>query len=283
MSDDQIAKARRFYNLHHMPGMFLMPDAWNAESARMLQAAGFPAIATTQSGIAESLGLGENEECITLRQTIEAIHAIAGAIDLPLSADFEAGYGATPEDVAEAVWRAIDVGAVGGTISDHSGVPGLQMFDVEQAADRIAAARDAADGTEIKYTLTAQIDCYLTNMEAPFAAVVRRAALYRAAGADCLFVPGVSNLATIASLAREINAPLAVAVGNGNNSFAIADLRNAGVKRVNLGGSLARATLGLIRRAAEEMMATGTFNFANDLITGAESSRPQPLRMEQRV
>jgi 2-methylisocitrate lyase-like PEP mutase family enzyme len=283
MSDNQIAMARRFRDLHEVPGMFLMPDAWNPKSARMLEAAGFPAVGTTRSGIAQSLGVVERQGCITLRQTVDAIAGIGSGIDVPLSVDFESGFGATPEDVAEAIWRTIDAGAVGATIADQSGVAGQPLFDTQDAVERIAAAREAADHTEIKFTLTARANCFLTGMEAPFAATVRRANLYREAGADCLFVPGVNNLATIASLAREIDAPLGVALGGQSFGFVLADLKNAGVKRVSLGGYLARASMAHIRKAAKEMSEEGTFDLAVDHLGNGMLSLPFYKPVEHRV
>ncbi len=283
MSDNQITLARRFRDLHEVPGMFLMPDAWSPKSARMLEAAGFPAIATTRSGIAQSLGVVERQGCITLRQMVDAVAGIGSGIDVPMSVDFEAGFGATPEDVAEATWRTIDAGAVGATIADQSGVAGQPLFDTSEAVERIAAAREAADHTEIRFTLTARTNCFLTGMEAPFAATVRRANLYRQAGADCLFVPGVNNLATIASLAREIDAPLGVALGGQSFGFVLADLKNAGVKRVSLGGYLARASMGHIRKAAKEMSEEGTFDLAVDNLGNGMLSLPFYRPVEHRV
>jgi len=283
MSDSQIGLAKRFRDLHEVPGMFLMPDAWSPKSARMLEAAGFPAIGTTRSGIAQSLGVVERQGCITLRQTVDAIAGIGSGIDVPLSVDFEAGFGATPDDVAEMIWRTIHAGAVGGTIPDQSGVAGQPLFDTHEAVERIAAAREAADHTEIKFTLTARTNCFLTGMEAPFAATVRRANLYREAGADCLFVPGVNNLATIASLAREIDAPLGVALGGQSFGFVLADLKNAGVKRVSLGGYLARASMGHIRKAAKEMSEEGTFDLAVDNLGNGMLSLPFYKPVEHRV
>ena len=283
MSDSQIGLAKRFRDLHEVPGMFLMPDAWSPKSARMLEAAGFPAIGTTRSGIAQSLGVVERQGCITLRQTVDAIAGIGSGIDVPLSVDFEAGFGATPDDVAEMIWRTIHAGAVGATIADQSGVAGQPLFDTHEAVERIAAAREAADHTEIKFTLTARTNCFLTGMEAPFAATVRRANLYREAGADCLFVPGVNNLATIASLAREIDAPLGVALGGQSFGFVLADLKNAGVKRVSLGGYLARASMGHIRKAAKEMSEEGTFDLAVDNLGNGMLSLPFYKPVEHRV
>src|SRR5262245_14787669 len=254
MSDDQFTKARTFRNLHRLAGTFLMPDAWNVDGACMLEVAGFPSIGVNWSDIAKSRGIGESN--ITLRQVVDTIQEIANAVSVPLNVDLQRGYGATPEDVGESIWRAIDAGAVGATIGDAPGIDG-QPLEVEQAADRIAAARHAADGTEINFMLTARTDCYMTGMEAPFDATVRRSKFYRRAGADCLFVPGVNNIATLASLAREIPLPVAVAVGGNSYAFAIGDLQIAGVKRVCMGGSLARGTMAHVRRAAEEIRQTG--------------------------
>jgi 2-methylisocitrate lyase-like PEP mutase family enzyme len=259
MSEDQFTKARTFRNLHRMHGTFLMPDAWNVEGARMLEAAGFPSLGITRSDIARSLGISGRGGYITLRQTIDVISEIANAVNVPLNVDLEQGYGPTPEDVSESIWRAIDAGAVGATISDAPGFDGQAQLEAEQAADRIAAARHAADGTEINFLLTARTDCYLTGVEGPFAATVRRAKFYRRAGADCLLVPGLNNIATISSLAREIDLPLAVGVGGNSYAFAIADLQIAGVKRACLGGSLARGTVAHVQRAAEEIRQTGVF------------------------
>jgi 2-methylisocitrate lyase-like PEP mutase family enzyme len=259
MSDDQFAKVRTFRNLHRTAGTFLMPDAWNVDGACMLEVAGFPSIGVNWGDIAKSLGTPEDN--VTLRQVVEAIGEIASAVSVPLNVDLERGYGPTPEDVGESIWRVIDAGAVGATISDAPGIDGQPQIEAEQAADRIAAARHAADGTEINFMLTARTDCYLTGMEAPFDATVRRAKFYRRAGADCLFVPGVNNIATLASLAREIPLPLAVAVGGNSYAFAIGDLQIAGVKRVCMGGSLARGTMAHVRRTAEEIRQTGVLKF----------------------
>src|ERR1700752_3161604 len=166
MSDDQFGKARAFRNLHRMAGTFLMPDAWNVDGACMLDVAGFPSIGVNWSDIAKSLNTPEDN--VTLCQVVEAIGEIANAVSVPLNVDLQRGYGPTPEDVGESIWRAIDAGAVGATISDAPGIDGQPQLEAEQAADRIAAARHAADGTEINFMLTARTDCYLTGMEAPF-------------------------------------------------------------------------------------------------------------------
>jgi 2-methylisocitrate lyase-like PEP mutase family enzyme len=148
------------------------------------------------------------------------------------------------------------------------------LFDTQEAVERIAAAREAANSTRIEFTITARTNVFLTGIEAPFAAAVRRANFYREAGADCVFVPGVNDLATIGALAREIDAPLGIAVGGRSFGFDLADLNSAGVKRVSLGGYLARASMAHIRRAAKEMLEDGTFELAVDHLGNGMLSLP---------
>ena len=268
----QIQKGELFRKLHAGPDLLLMPNAWNPGSARMLAAAGFSAIATTSAGIAFSFGLPDYEGRLSRERMLEAIRQIAAALDLPVSADLEAGYGASPEQVAETIALAIDAGVVGGNIEDYCSDTDT-LYDAALAVDRIRAARAAADGTGIPFTLTARTDCYLAHVAHPFAEAVRRANAFREAGADCLFVPGVNDVKTIAALAREIDGPLNIVMGFTGNHLSVGDLHALRVKRVSIGGSLARATYGLIRRAAQEMRETGTFHYADGQIPDAELSK----------
>ena len=272
MMTDLQEKAEKFRTLHKGAGTFLMPNAWNAGSARMLSAAGFPAIATSSSGIAFSLGLPDYDGCISRDQMMTHIQAISGAVDLPVSADLEAGYGNSPADVAATVRQAISAGAVGGSIEDYTGNPHEPIYETNLAVDRIKAARQAANGTGVSFTLTARTDCFMTGHQKPFAEAVRRANLYRVAGADCVFVPGVTDRHMIAALVREVMAPLAVVVGFAGTPLRVAELEEIGVKRISIGGSLARATFALIQRAANEMIHAGTFSFAETQIPDAELS-----------
>ncbi len=272
MTRSTTAKARAFKELHQGPDIFLMPNAWNAGSARILAAAGLAAVGTTSAGMAFSLGRPDCEGRLGRAETIEELVRIAAAVEIPVSADLESGYGPGPEDVAETIRAAIAAGAVGGSIEDYTGDPDAPLFEPALAAERIQAARAAADASDIAFTLTGRAECYLVDHPDPFAESVRRANLYRAAGADCLYVPGVRDAETIAGLVREIDGPLNVVVGLAGEPLSLARLRDLGVRRVSIGGSLARATFAVVRRAAEEMARNGTFGFTQDAIPDTEMS-----------
>lgn len=267
---DQLQKALLLKELHGRDGIFLMPNAWDAGSARMLSAFGFPAIATTSAGIAFSLGLPDYEGAVSREAMIERIGQIAAAVDLPVSADLEAGYGAEPEQVGETIRLAIAAGVVGGNIEDFTGERSAPLFGLDLAAERIRAAREAADASGVPFTLTARTDCYLAGVENPFAVAVERANRYREVGADCLFVPGVSDPDVIAALVKEIDGPLTVVMGLSGSTLSVSQLAELGVRRVTIGGSLARATYGLIRQAASEMKEQGSFSFAAQQIPDRE-------------
>lgn len=261
---------KQFRLRHEQSQAFVMPNAWDAGSARMLAASGFQCLATTSAGIAYSLGQPDYEGRVSRAQMMERIHQIASAVTLPVSADLEAGYGAAPQEVAETIRLAIQAGVVGGNIEDLTGNPQAPLFDLELAADRIRAAREAADHSGISFTLTARTDCYLAKLPSPFAEAVRRANRFREMGADCLFIPGVKDAETIAALVREIDAPLNVVMGLNGSMFTVAQLSDLGVRRISIGGSLARSALALVRRAAQEMREHGSFTFAQQQIPDAE-------------
>lgn len=270
---EQKPKGRIFRALHTAPGVVLMPNAWDAGSARMLAAAGFSAIGTTSAGIAFSHGVPDYDGRVTRPEMLDCVGRIAAAVDLPVSADLEAGYGIAPQDVAQTIALFIQAGVVGGNIEDYSGDAHCPLFDAVLASERIGAARQAADSSGLPFTLTARTDCYLAGVDDPFSEAVRRSNLYREAGADCLFVPGIRDAATIAALVREVDGPLSVVMGLAGASLNVAELAALGVKRISIGGSLARATFGLIRRAAQEMREQGSFTFADQQIPDNELCR----------
>lgn len=266
------AKARAFRDLHEAPGIFLMPNAWNAGSACLLAEAGFAAIGTTSAGMAYCLGRPDYQARLGRVETMEEVGRIAAAVALPVSADLENGYGHDPEDAAETIRQAIAAGAVGGSIEDYSGDSAMGLYDPALAAERIRAAREAADASAIAFTLTGRAECYLAGHPDPFPESVKRANLYREAGAHCLYVPGVRDAETIAALVREIDGPLNVVVGLAGEPLSLDRLGELGVKRVSVGGSLMRATYAVVRRAAEEMRRSGTFGFTRDAIPNGEMS-----------
>lgn len=219
---EQRLKGQIFRELHAAPGLVLMPNAWDAGSARMLAAAGFSAIGTTSAGIAFSRGLPDYDGRVTRPEMLDCVGRIAAAVDLPVSADLEAGYGIAPQDVAQTIALFIQAGVVGGNIEDYSGDARCPLFDAMLASERIAAARQAADSSGLPFTLTARTDCYLAGVDDPFSEAVRRSNLYRQAGADCLFVPGIRDAATIAALVREIDGPLSVVMGLSGTALTVA-------------------------------------------------------------
>lgn len=263
-------KAKIFNDLHHADGIFVMPNAWNAGSASLLETAGFPAIGTTSAGIAFCLGQPDYEDALSRAEALEETQRITQAVNIPVSADAENGYGHDPEEVAETIRLFAQAGAVGASIEDYSASYGTRLYEREHAVERIQAAKAAAGNLEIPFTLTARSECYLVDHPNAFEESVHRANLYREAGADCLYVPGVSDADTIAALAREIQGPINVVMGLSGNPLTVTALEDLGVKRISIGGSLARASLGLIRRAAQEIRSQGTFEFANGQIPDTE-------------
>jgi 2-methylisocitrate lyase-like PEP mutase family enzyme len=256
-------KAAALLALHHGPG-FVLPNAWDAGSARILEQVGFPAIATTSAGIAWSCGVPDGE-ALDLDTMLEQVGRIVAAVSVPVTADLEAGYGDTADDVGRTVARAARLGVVGANLED-AGRDGL--FGIDEAADRIAAARSAAPrGT---FVLNARTDTYFGGATGDvFAETVERAQRYVDAGADCIFVPGVVEEDTIRRLAAAIPAPLNVVAGLASTTDA-PTLFSLGVTRVSVGGSLARAALSLVERAGRELLESGTLGFLDGVIGYAD-------------
>ncbi len=265
-------RAAAFRRMHDGRAGFVMPNAWDAGSAVVLADAGFDAIATTSAGIAFSLGradhtIPQGATAVTRPAMFDRIRQIAAAVDIPVNGDLEAGYGDRPEDVAETIRLAIDAGLAGGNVEDHAaGV----LYDEELAVERVTAAREVIDASDTDFVLTARTDGQLIQPAAQLADSIRRANRYRQAGANCLYVPGVSDLDAIATLVREIEGPLNVVMGLGASTLTVADLRAAGVARISLGGSIARAALGYVREAGRELLERGTLDFAEVQIPQGE-------------
>jgi 2-methylisocitrate lyase-like PEP mutase family enzyme len=258
-----------FRELHEATTGFVMPNAWDAGSAVLLVEAGFPAIATTSAGIAFSMARGDHTlpdgaKAVSREQMFERIQEIAEAAGVPVNGDLEDGYGESPERVADTIALARRAGLAGGNIEDYDG---HTLYSEQLSVDRIAAAREAA-GPD--FVLTARTDGQLLSSPTSLADSIHRANLYREAGADCLYVPGVNDLDTIKTLVTEITGPLNVVIGLGTSTLTTHDLLAAGVTRISLGGSIARAALGFIRAAAQELQTTGTMKFAAGQIPQAE-------------
>ena len=259
-------KAAALLALHRGAG-FVLPNAWDAGSARILEQVGFPALATTSAGIAWAYGVPDGG-AMDRDRMLEHVARIVAAVSVPVTADLEAGYGDTADDVARTVALAVELGAVGGNLED-AGRDGL--FQIDEAVERIAAARAAAPRDA--FVLNARTDTYFARTTGDaFAATVERAGRYLDVGADCVFVPGVVEADTIRRLAAAIPGPLNIVAGLANTIDA-PTLFSLGVKRVSLGGSLARAALSTLERAGRELLDTGTLGFLDGAMSYAELQR----------
>jgi 2-methylisocitrate lyase-like PEP mutase family enzyme len=266
ISERQHAKAAVLRSLHE-DGIFVLPNAWDAGSAAMIAAAGAQVIATTSAGVSWSLGRPDGQH-LSRAEAAGVVARIADAVDLPVTADIEGGYGRDPGAVATTVAAMIGAGAVGINLED-SGAPDGGLFDAAAQAARIRAARAAAAGAGLpELVINARTDVFLFGIGAPEGRlddVLARAAAYAEAGADSLFVPGLLDLGTLATLTGKVSLPVNVMAGLGAPD--IATLRAAGVRRVSLGQAITQAAYTLARRAAAEVLTAGTYGS----IAGADS------------
>ena len=260
MSDieKQKDRARAFRALHLAPPILVLANVWDVASARILEEASFGAVATTSAGIAFSLGYPDGQK-ISRQEMLAAVARIAQAVNVPVTADVEAGYGDRPEDAADTARGVIEAGAVGMNLEDGANRPN-QLVDFSLQLEKIHAVREAASKLDVPLVLNARTDVYLEQVGAPesrYDETVRRSLAYRDAGADCVFVPGVRDAETMSRLVRDLQCPLNILAGPGSPSTP--ELEKLGVARVSLGSGPMRATLGLVRRMAEELKTTGTY------------------------
>ncbi|WP_277553961.1 isocitrate lyase/PEP mutase family protein [Halobaculum limi] len=264
--ETQRKRAETFRALHDdAGGPLVLPNAWDAGSAVVLANAGFDALGTTSAGIAAAHGVPDGER-LSRETMLAAVRRIANAVDVPVTADIEAGYGDTPEAVAETVRATIDAGAVGVNLEDGTGDPDAPLAPIEDHAAVVRAAREAARETGVPIVVNGRPDVFWLGVgdEADrLDHAVERATAYADAGSDCVFVPGVTDLETIRALVDRIDAPLNVLGGPG--APPIPDLADAGAARVSVGSGPMRATLGLLREIATELRDEGTY----DAMTGA--------------
>ena len=270
------AKAAAFRDMHRGPDVLMLPNAWDVGSAVILSEAGFPAIATTSAGIAFAQGYADGEH-ISREEMLAVVNRIVKSVPVPVTADLEAGYGPTPEDVAETARRAIEIGAVGANFEDSARWAEAPLLDLSVGVERIRAAREAADSEGIPFVINARTDVLLLPGEkgpADFDETVRRANAYRAAGADCLFVPGKHDLDTIGRLVQAIDGPLNILGGfSGYSAPPVAQLRELGVARVTIGGSLSLSALALVDQVATELQNEGTFTYAGKAFSNAHLNK----------
>jgi 2-methylisocitrate lyase-like PEP mutase family enzyme len=266
-------KAEVLRSLHDRTRILVLPNVWDAAGARIIEEAGFPAVATTSAGVAWTLGHPDGER-ISRDEMAEMVGRICRAVSVPVTADMESGYGPEPAHVAATVRAVIDAGAVGLNLEDgRHGKPGL--WDIAIQVERLRAARAAAEAAGVRVVINARTDVYLRGIGAEserFDHAVRRANAYREAGADCLFIPGVRDAAVIGALARAVNGPINILAGPG--SPPIPELQKLGVARVSVGSGPMRAALTLLRRIAEDLRGPGDFtSFGQEVISHAEVNR----------
>lgn len=261
------SKAKAFVALHHQPGAFIIPNPWDAGSARLLETLGFQAVATTSAGYAFSLGKPDNH--VGRDAMLQHLTELARATSLPVSADLENGFGDAPEAAAETIRLAGQTGIVGGSIEDSTGRADDPLYSIEHAADRVRAAVEAARALPFKFTFTARAENYFAGRP-DLADTIQRLQAYQDAGADVLFAPGLKRIEDIATVVRSVDRPVNVLMGMADVKLTLADLAAVGVKRVSVGGSLARAALGAFMRAAQELRERGTFGYAADAIPMAQ-------------
>lgn len=262
---NQSEKAARFRALHAAPGAFILPNPWDAGSARILAAQGFAALATTSAGLAFTLG--QRDGTATRAETLANAAAIVAATTLPVSADLENGFGHAPEDCAATLRDAAATGLVGGSIEDASGDPARPIYDLAHAVERIAAAAEAVRG--LPFILTARAENFLHGRP-DLDDTIRRLQAFSAAGAEVLYAPGLTRLEDIRTLCAAVDRPVNVVMGLVGHPLTVAELAAAGVKRISLGGSLARAMLGFVARTGRDILAEGRFDYAQQTMTGAE-------------
>jgi 2-methylisocitrate lyase-like PEP mutase family enzyme len=269
MEPSQSDKARTFRGLHERTGAFVIPNPWDVGTARILAGLGFEALATTSAGLAFALGRRDGEGAVSRDEALAHAGTIVGATALPVSADLENGFGDAPEAAAETVRLAADVGLVGASIEDATGDSRRPIYDASLAAERIAAAVEAARALPFPFTLTARAENFLHGRP-DLDDTIRRLQAFEAAGADVHYAPGLRDIAMIRTVCGAVGKPVNVIMGLAGAPFSVDDLAAAGVRRISLGSAFARAALGAFLRAAREVKEHGTFTFADHAASFAE-------------
>ena len=261
--NDQAGKATRFAELHARPKCFVIPNPWDVGSARLLEKMGFEALATSSAGYAFSIGKADGQ--VGRDQTLAHAAEVVAATGLPVSIDLENGFGDAPEDAAETIRLAAAAGAVGGSIEDRT--QRTEIYDRALAAERIRAAAEVVHSLPFPFMLTARSENYLAGKR-DLKDTIERLQMYQEAGANVLYAPGLTTKDEITSVVSSVDRPVNVLMGIKGVQLTLADLTAMGVKRISVGGTLARVALGAFLRAAHEMKEQGTFGFIEDAADG---------------
>jgi len=266
----QVNAAEAFRRAHHGSRLLLLPNAWDSLSARQFEAAGFEAIATTSGGVAWTLGFADGEHT-PWSEVVAATRRIVRAIRVPVTADIEGGYGATPAQVAASVTEILATGVVGFNIEDGTFRPDEPVRSVENAVARIQAAREAATAAGVPAVINARVDLYIKNVGDPtkrFEETVRRGKAYLAAGADCIYPFGLADMETIAGLVKALDAPINIVARAGTPGPA--DLKRIGVARVSIAAGATLAVMSLIKSIAQQLHDHGRFDVLEHAVNRPE-------------
>jgi 2-methylisocitrate lyase-like PEP mutase family enzyme len=270
MSMTQAEKAAKFHELHQRKGTFLIPNPWDIGSARILASNGFEALATSSAAAANALGRLDGH--VTRDEALAHARMIVSAVDVPVSADLENGFGDTPQFVAETIRMAAETGLAGCSIEDSTGGKESVIYDFGQAAERIAAAAEAARALPFKFTLTARCENYIRG-NPDLDDTIKRLLAYEKAGADVLFAPGLPDLAAVKKVCSALSKPVNFMVAIRGKSFSVAELTGAGVTRISFASSLYRAAMTGFVEAMQEIRGKGTFTYLDRALTTPEFNK----------
>lgn len=265
----QAEKAAAFRALHARDGAFIIPNPWDAGSARLLAGLGFEALATTSLGWANLLGKADGVLAVSRDEVLEGCRVIAQATDLPVNADLENCYADEPRAAAEMIRLASEAGVVGGSIEDYTGKPDAPIYDFTLAVERVQAAVEVARSLPVPFMLTARAENHIRGVR-DLDDTIKRLQAFEKAGADVLYAPGPWDLATVRTLVGAVGKPMNVVMSNADPSLTVEQLAEAGVKRISVGGALSRLALGALLEAGREMRERGTFSWVRRTAPSAE-------------
>lgn len=260
-------KFEAFKSMHYGDRAFVVGNPWDAGSARLLANLGYQALATTSAGYAFSVGKRDSFAGLSRDEVLANARAIVDATELPVTGDLEDGFGAAPEICAQTILLASRAGLVGGSIEDATGDPDQPIYAFDEAVDRVRAA--AAAAKDLPFMLTARAENFLWGRP-DLGDTIARLKAFAAAGADVLYAPGLPDIEAIKSVCQQVDKPVNVVMGLTGAAYSVEELSAAGVRRISVGGSFARAALGALKRAAEEVLDQGTFSYARDAIANGE-------------
>jgi 2-methylisocitrate lyase-like PEP mutase family enzyme len=263
---NQIEKAEKFRALHEGPDIFVIPNPWDAASAKILASMGFQALTTTSAGLAWAIGKADGKA--TRADSLANAAQIIAAVDLPVAADLENGFGDSPEEAARTISMAAEIGLVGGSIEDFSRDETKPIYDFSLAVERVAAAAEAARSFDFPFQLVARAENFVHGID-DLDDTIRRLVAFEAAGANVLFAPWLRSMDAIRAVCQAVTKPVNVVMGPSSLTHSLADLAEAGVKRVSVGGNFPRAAYSAIHKAAEELLGPGTFTWAKGILPHA--------------